>query len=125
MFNHRYSSFWDVFGVWHLFRTNPSMKVVSRWISNLPLELIFWIGSLVAVVLLDSQGGTHLSLCPLSQLGFEWCPGCGLGRSMSLLVRGDFQASWDMHPLASLAYVVIIYRIWQLLRNLKTTHNYG
>lgn len=101
------------------------MKVVSRWISILPLELIFWIGSLVAVVLLDSQGGSHLSLCPLSQLGFEWCPGCGLGRSMSLLVRGDFQASWDMHPLASLAYVVIIYRIWQLLRNLKTTHNYG
>lgn len=114
-----------MFGVWHLFRIKPSMKVITQWISNLPLELIFWIGSLVAVILLNPHGGSHLSLCPLSQLGFDWCPGCGLGRSMSLLARGEFQASWNMHPLAVLAYVVIISRIWQLIRNLKTTHNYG
>jgi len=101
------------------------MKVITQWISNLPLELIFWIGSLAAVLLLDPQGGSHLSLCPLSQLGIEWCPGCGLGRSMSLLARGQFQASWTMHPLALLAYVVIISRIWQLIKNVKTTHNYG
>ncbi|MCE7054629.1 DUF2752 domain-containing protein [Algoriphagus sp. AGSA1] len=44
---------------------------------------------------------------------------------MSLLARGEFQASWSMHPLASLAYLVIIARIWQLIKNLKTTHNYG
>ncbi|SFT54318.1 Protein of unknown function [Algoriphagus locisalis] len=101
------------------------MKVITRWISNLPLELIFWIGSLVAIVFLDPHGGSHLSLCPLSQLGFDWCPGCGLGRSMNLLARGDFQASWNMHPLALLAYAVIFSRIWQLIKNLKTTHNYG
>ncbi|MEB2782051.1 DUF2752 domain-containing protein [Algoriphagus sp. C2-6-M1] len=101
------------------------MKVINQWISNLPVELIFWIGSLAAVLLLDPHGGSHLSLCPLSQLGFEWCPGCGLGRSMSLLARGEFQASWDMHPLALLAYGVISSRIWQLIKNLKTTHNYG
>jgi len=101
------------------------MKVITQWISNLPLELIFWIGSIAAILLLDPQGGSHLSLCPLNQLGIDWCPGCGLGRSMSLLARGELQASWDMHPLALLAYVVIISRIWQLIKNLKTTHNYG
>ncbi|WP_057936411.1 DUF2752 domain-containing protein [Algoriphagus resistens] len=101
------------------------MKEIIQRIATLPLELIFWLGSLVAILLLDPHGDSHLSLCPLSQLGFEWCPGCGLGRSMSLLARGEFQDSWHMHPLALLAYVVIISRIWQLIKNLKTTHNYG
>tara|TARA_R110002020_G_scaffold157109_1_gene339491 strand:- start:10 stop:351 length:342 start_codon:yes stop_codon:yes gene_type:complete len=107
------------------FVTKYNMKVITQWMSNLPLELIFWIGSIIAVLFLDPHASSHLSLCPLSQLGFEWCPGCGLGRSMNLLARGELQASWNMHPLALLAYVVIISRIWQLIKNLKTTHNYG
>lgn len=90
-----------------------------------PLELVFWIGSLIAILLLDVNAGSHLSLCPLDQLGFDWCPGCGLGRSMNLLARGEIQASWSMHPLAMLAYVVIFSRIWQLIKTLKTTHYYG
>ncbi|MGM0946304.1 MAG: DUF2752 domain-containing protein [Bacteroidota bacterium] len=44
---------------------------------------------------------------------------------MSLMAHGDFRASWEMHPLASLAYLVILSRIWKLINNLKTTHNYG
>ena len=75
--------------------------------------------------MLEPHSEHHLSLCPLSQLGFDWCPGCGLGRSMNLLARGEFQASRSMHPLAILAYVVILHRIGILVKNLKTTHNYG
>ncbi|MBN7816735.1 DUF2752 domain-containing protein [Algoriphagus pacificus] len=101
------------------------MKEISRQLQRFPLELAFWVGSLVAILLLEPHAATHFSLCPLDQLGFTWCPGCGLGRSMNLLARGDFQASWSMHPLAMLAYVVIFTRIWQLIKNLKTTHNYG
>ncbi|UZD23198.1 DUF2752 domain-containing protein [Algoriphagus halophytocola] len=101
------------------------MKLITNWVSRMPLELIFWIGSLLAIFLLDPHSSTHFSLCPLSQLGFDWCPGCGLGRAMSLLAKGEFQASWALHPLAGLAYVVIIARIVQLIKNLKTTHNYG
>jgi len=101
------------------------MKKITQWIQIFPLELIFWIVSLIAILFINPDAGTHMSLCPLSQLGFEWCPGCGLGRSMSLLAKGDFQASWSMHPLAMLAYVVIFSRIWQLIKNLKHTHNYG
>lgn len=101
------------------------MKKITQWYSKLPVELIFWISSLVAVVLLEPAESAHVSLCPLSQLGIDWCPGCGLGRSMSLLAKGDFQASWEMHPLAALAYVVIFSRIWQLINHLKITRNYG
>lgn len=113
------------FGHWHPFRILTGMKAIIMKLQKLPLELIFWIGSLLAILTIDPWAANHFSLCPLENLGFSWCPGCGLGRAMNLLARGEFQASWEMHPLAALAYLVIISRIWNLISNLKTTHNYG
>lgn len=101
------------------------MKEMITKIRLIPLELIFWIGSLLAILTINPEAGNHFSICPLDNLGFSWCPGCGLGRSMNFLARGDFQASWSMHPLAMLAYVVIFHRIWTLIKHLKTTHTYG
>jgi len=101
------------------------MKKITATIATLPLELIFWMASIVTILLIDPSKTEHFSICPLSQLGIEWCPGCGLGRAMNLLATGEFKASWSMHPLAILAYGVIFSRIGQLIRNLKTTHNYG
>ncbi|WP_262481916.1 DUF2752 domain-containing protein [Cecembia lonarensis] len=48
-----------------------------------------------------------------------------MGRAMSLLSKGDLKASWSMHPLAMFAFAVIVFRIIQLIRNIKTTKNYG
>ncbi|WP_133553060.1 DUF2752 domain-containing protein [Algoriphagus boseongensis] len=101
------------------------MKEISKWIQQVPLELIFWIGSLIAILTINPEASQHFSLCPLDNLGFSWCPGCGLGRSMNLLARGEIQASWSMHPLAMLAFAAIFHRIWTLIKHLKTTHNYG
>ncbi|MFC3881152.1 DUF2752 domain-containing protein [Algoriphagus namhaensis] len=101
------------------------MKEITNWLQRVPLELIFWIGSLISILMINPDSSTHFTLCPLSQLGFEWCPGCGLGRSMNLLARGHLAESWSMHQLAMLAYVVIFSRIWTLIKNLKHTHNYG
>jgi hypothetical protein len=44
---------------------------------------------------------------------------------MNLLARGEFLASWEMHPLASLAYAVIFHRIWVLIKQLKQRAHYG
>lgn len=101
------------------------MKQFTTFLQRFPLELVFWIASIVAILTIEPHAQTHLSLCPLNRLGIDWCPGCGLGRSMNLLALGDFQASWSMHPLGMVAYVVIFHRIWNLIKNLKTTHNYG
>lgn len=101
------------------------MKDFSVYLTRIPLELVFWTGGLIAILFLEPNSASHLSLCPLSQLGFDWCPGCGLGRSMNLLAAGQFKESWSMHPLAIVAYAVIFHRIWVLIRNIKTTHNYG
>jgi hypothetical protein len=101
------------------------MKQITTWFKRIPLELVFWLGSIISILTINPDLGNHFSLCPLENLGFDWCPGCGLGRSMNLLVRGDIQASWSMHPLAMLAVGVIFHRIWTLIKNFKTTYTHG
>jgi hypothetical protein len=100
------------------------MKEFSQRLQPIPLELILWIGSIVAILTINPYSDSF-SLCPLDNLGLHWCPGCGLGRGMNLLARGEFLASWEMHPLASLAYGVIFHRIWVLIKQLKNTAYYG
>lgn len=38
-------------------------------------------------------------LCPFRLLTGHACPGCGMGRALLHALRGDWAASWDMHPL--------------------------
>ncbi|MFD1628902.1 DUF2752 domain-containing protein [Pseudopedobacter beijingensis] len=70
----------------------------------------------------------HISLCPIHQLGFSFCPGCGLGRSIHYLMHGQWSLSWKMHPLGFFAFFVIISRICTLTKKtflqtkFKTNH---
>ena len=100
------------------------MKELSQRLQPFPLELILLIGSIIAILTINPYSDSF-SLCPLHNLGLDWCPGCGLGKGMNLLARGEFKASWEMHPLASLAYGVIFHRIWILIKQLKSTTHYG
>ncbi len=54
------------------------------------------------------QGQT---LCPIERLGFSYCPGEGLGRSVSHAFRGDFKASFYSHPAGIAAILIITGRI--------------
>lgn len=100
------------------------MKNLLRKFKQFPLELAFWCLALVSLWQLDPYG-SHYSLCPLHHLGIEWCPGCGLGRAISLLMKGEISASWALHPLGGFALAVILYRILEILKHLQTKHNYG
>ena len=100
------------------------MKELSQRLQPFSLELILWIGNIIAILTINPYSDSF-SLCPLHNLGLDWCPGCGLGKGMNLLARGEFKASWEMHPLASLAYGVIFHRIWILIKQLKSTTHYG
>ena len=87
---------------------------------NLRLELIFWIAALIALAT-NNPIDHHFTLCPLAILGFEvWCPGCGLGRSISYLFQGEFALSVHQHWLGIPAVGIIFYRIYQL----STTKDY-
>jgi hypothetical protein len=50
----------------------------------------------------------------LANLGFNWCPGCGLGRSLSHLLHGELRQSIQMHWFGIPALLVLLYRIFIL-----------
>jgi hypothetical protein len=89
---------------------------VIRRLDKFPVEAIVWIGGLIVVALSD-PGVSHFIICPLNNLGFDFCPGCGLGRSIGLLFRGELRESFAAHPLGIFAVIVLSYRIFQLSQN--------
>ncbi|GAB4107731.1 hypothetical protein GCM10028791_01780 [Echinicola sediminis] len=101
------------------------MKTKAYPINRFPTELVFWCLALIGILLIDTSSLSHFTLCPLGMLGIEWCPGCGLGRSMKFFIQGDFMASWKMHPLGGLAWGIILFRMVELIKLLKNTDNYG
>ncbi len=58
----------------------------------------------------------HFSLCPLQNMGIEYCPGCGLGRSCNMALSGKIIDSLIMHPFGIFAIIVILFRIISLLK---------
>lgn len=84
-----------------------------KYINSFPIELAFW---LIALVLLATANPHehHFTLCPLANLGFDWCPGCGLGRSITALFHGDVKASFGHHWFGIPALLLIGHRIYQL-----------
>jgi hypothetical protein len=81
------------------------------------LELLLWITALVLLAMSsvqEAKAADHFSLCPLANLGFNWCPGCGLGRSLSHLLHGELRQSIQMHWFGIPALLVLLYRIFIL-----------
>jgi hypothetical protein len=103
-------------------KTKREMKTPGQ----ISFELLFWI---IALVLLASSGlpdhtaREHFSLCPVANLGFSWCPGCGLGRSLSHLLHGNFQESIQMHWFGIPALLILLYRIFILCKQEVTKRN--
>ena len=91
-------------------------------LAKIPLEALIWIVGLSIFFFLDPTK-EHFSICPFHQLGLTFCPGCGLGRSISHLLAGDIRHSFETHPLGLFALVVILSRIVQLIKN--NFHSYG
>jgi len=90
-----------------------------KGLKSIPLELIFWISALILLATaksFDRFHAPHFTLCPLSNLGIRWCPGCGLGRSIIQLFHGDLKASLQSHWLGIPAVLIIGHRILMLVR---------
>jgi len=85
--------------------------------SLLGLEALVWILGLLFLLLIHSPGETHFTICPLANLGIEFCPGCGLGNSITYIFQGDFIASFHSHPLGIFALLIISFRIITIIKN--------
>jgi len=90
------------------------------------LELGCWIIAMVLLATMPPGTDPHYSFCVFKLLGFKYCPGCGLGHSISYLFHGNLSASLNAHPLGVFAVPVIFYRIYSLiyLHFIKPKHIY-
>jgi len=85
--------------------------MISR---KIPWEAVVWMLALIALALY-TPAENHLTLCPLANLGFDFCPGCGLGRSISFLLHGNIKRSFEAHPLGIFAVIVLSFRSAKLV----------
>ena len=74
-------------------------------------ELTFLLGGLLALAICNPTAATPFSLCPLKAMGITWCPGCGLGHSISFLFHGDVVSSLHAHWFGIPSVCIILYRI--------------
>jgi len=82
-----------------------------------PLEAVVWTAGLAALAFLNPYDDYATSLCLFHHLGFEYCPGCGVGHSISFLFHGDWKSSLAAHPLGIFAVMVLTNRIRRLMTN--------
>lgn len=91
------------------------IKSFSHLQAGMALELLFWVIALVLLATTNVQQH-HFTLCPLANLGFEdWCPGCGLGRSISHVFHGQLTQSFKEHWFGLPALIIILYRVYTLI----------
>jgi hypothetical protein len=90
-----------------------SLKHFALWLWQ-KKEALIWIGALIFLAL-SNPAVHHYTLCPLDNLGFSYCPGCGLGRSVGYFFRLDFESSFYSHPLGIPAVLLLFYRSVKVL----------
>lgn len=91
-------------------------KILKLW-SLFGFEAVVWTFGLLYLAFIHSPGETHFTVCPLANLGIDFCPGCGLGNSISYLFKGDFISSFVAHPLGIFALIVLTLRIFTIIKN--------
>jgi hypothetical protein len=79
-------------------------------------EALLWITGLLFLAIAPLEH-SHLTICPLKLLGFDHCPGCGLGLSVHYLFSFSFSASVRAHPLGFAALIIILHRIFALQKH--------
>jgi len=77
-------------------------------------ELTVWILALVLLACMPPTTDAHYSFCLFKFMGIKYCPGCGLGHSISYFFHGNLKESFTAHPLGLFAVIVILGRIYNL-----------
>ena len=112
---------YNVFGLSHHRKSERFYQVVSEFVfwnwKLIELEGMVWILGLTYLAFINNPDSTHFTICPFANLGIDFCPGCGLGNSISYLFRGDLSASFYTHPLGIFALIIIIVRIITIIKN--------
>jgi len=103
-----------------------NMKTILKIFGD-NFELLFFVSALI-FLFIKPEFTDNFSLCVLHNVGFEYCPGCGLGSSIHEGLHLNFRESLSLHPLGIFAVFVITIRIvkliFSLIRDLKNGQNF-
>ena len=94
---------------------NLSSKIFG-YVRLIGFEGFIWIAALFYFAFYVNPFETHFTICPLSSAGVEYCPGCGLGNSISLFFHGYFIESFNTHILGIPALLIIFHRIYSIIK---------
>lgn len=78
-------------------------------------EWIMLAGALITMALLNPNENGQ-TLCLFEIAGITFCPGEGFGRSIALMVRGEWMESFAMHPLGIPGAGIILHRIYSIFK---------
>jgi hypothetical protein len=78
---------------------------VSSFIASGQIRLCLLV--LLAVALLPPEKGLGVDLCMMQRLTGAPCPGCGMTRSGSNIIRGHFRRAFDFHPLGFIMHPIL------------------
>ncbi len=75
------------------------------------IEILVWSLALLYLALINPDVPRLFSFCLFHNIGLEFCPGCGLGRSISYFLHGNIAQSFLTHPLGIPAVFILAHRI--------------
>ena len=93
-------------------------KYWSSFLQN--FELFVWVTAVIILFFLPEKPGQ--SLCIFKAIGFNRCPGCGIGTSMHHALHFKITQSFLDHPMGILGILIIFIRIIQLIPSKKINH---
>jgi hypothetical protein len=99
------------------------MKKIKSILKIVEWEAVFWLAGLVYLFFINPNQVQHFTLCPFHNLGISFCPGCGLGRSISFFYHGDILHSIKTHPLGIIAFILISARIIKLFTRIYNNYH--
>jgi hypothetical protein len=74
------------------------------------LEAFIWLTALILLAFMNPEN-TQQTLCLWHHTGFDSCPGCGLGHSISAAFHGKILESFNFHPFGLFAILILVLRI--------------
>lgn len=93
------------------------MYTIFKHLFRKYFEVLVFSAGLILLALMDPETVNGPSFCLFEQLGITFCPGEGLGHSISYAFRGDFYSALEYNVLGPFTIIILVGRIIQILFN--------
>jgi len=91
------------------------MKEIVSYLYRNYFEIGAFSVGLLLLALMDPNTTSGPGLCLLENMGFSYCPGDGLGHSISFIFRGEFDNALEANMLGPFAFIILSGRIFYLI----------